>query len=233
MPVGGQPILWHIMKYYAHYGHSSFVLCLGYKGELIADFFMNYSSRTRDSTVDLGTGRVAYHNTHGEANWSVTLANTGLDALTGARVRRIKRYVDDEEHFFLTYGDCVSTVDLNKLLQFHRDHGRILTVTGVRPPSRFGEIAHDNGRVVEFNEKPQAIAGLISGGFFVCRRDVFDYLDDREDLIFERDPINRLVRDSQMMVYEHDDFWHPMDTPRDYRLLNELCLNGDAPWIVW
>lgn len=234
IPIGNYPILWHIMKYYASFGHEQFTLCLGYKGLVIKDFFLNYEAHTKDFTIQLGSSKpIEYHTDHTEANWEVTLAETGLNAMTGARIRRIKKYVADEENFLLTYGDGVGDVDLKALLEYHRSHGKILTVTGVRPPGRFGELDIANGCVTSFNEKPQASGGRISGGFFVCRRELFDYLDDREDLVFEQDPMRQLVRDQQMMVYEHDGFWQPMDTYRDYMLLNELYERGDAPWVTW
>ena len=235
IPVGGLPILWHVMKYYAHWGQSDFVLCLGYKGQAIKDFFLNYEAHTRDFTLHLGAARsIEYHSAHSEADWQVTLADTGVDAMTGARVKRVQKYVADQDNFMLTYGDGVGDVDLKKLMQFHKSHGKILTVTGVRPPGRFGELmSDDNGVVTEFNEKPQATAGRISGGFFVCSKELFHYLDDREELVFEQEPMRRLVADRQMMVYEHDGFWQPMDTYRDYMLLNRLTEEKRAPWIVW
>jgi glucose-1-phosphate cytidylyltransferase len=235
IPIGQFPILWHIMKYYGAFGHQDFVLCLGYKSQIIKDFFLNYEAHTRDFTVHLGATRsVEYHSAHAEKDWRVTLADTGVEALTGARIKRIRKYVANEENFMLTYGDGVGDVDLERLLHFHKKHGRILTVTGVRPPGRFGELMSDeSGAVTEFNEKPQATAGRISGGFFVCRKKLFDYLDDREDLVFETEPLRQLVADKQMMVYEHDGFWQPMDTYRDYMLLNGLIENGRAPWIKW
>ncbi len=235
IPIGDKPILWHIMKYYAEYGVKQFVLCLGYKGDVIKDFFLNYEANTNDFTITLGRDkRIEYHNEHPESDWQVTLAETGLNAMTGARVKRVQKYLAGEEDFMLTYGDGVGDVDIPRLIEYHRSHGRILTVTGVRPPGRFGELMNDpSGKVVEFNEKPQASGGRISGGFFVCRREIFDYLDDDEGLIFERRPMRDLVRDGQMMVYEHDGFWQPMDTNREYVLLNELYERGDAPWVKW
>jgi glucose-1-phosphate cytidylyltransferase len=233
IPVGRHPILWHIMKYYASYGHKDFVLCLGYMGQVIRDFFLNYEAHTQDATVVLGrTGSVQFLANHDEADWCVTLADTGQNALTGARVRKIRKYVTDDEHFMLTYGDGVGDIDIDQLIAFHRAHGKILTITGVRPPGRFGELRSDaQGIVTEFNEKPQATAGRISGGFFVCRREIFDYLDPREDLVFEREPMNRLVADRQMCVFEHHGFWQPMDTSREYQLLNSLYASGKAPWV--
>lgn len=235
IPINRFPILWHIMKYYAHWGHYEFILCLGYKGDVIRDFFMNYEAHTRDFTVTLGKVQcVEYHSGHSETNWRVTLAETGLQAMTGARIKRIRKYLAGEDHFMLTYGDAVGNVNLQRLLEFHLCHNRLLTITGVRPPGRFGELmSDDGGRVVEFNEKPQVTAGRISGGFFVCRKEIFDYLDDREELVFEQEPMAALVANQEVMVYEHDGFWHPMDTYRDYQLLNGLCDQGKAEWIVW
>lgn len=235
IPVGRLPILWHLMKYYAKFGHKDFVLCLGYKGQVIKDFFLNYEAYTRDCTVVLGAGQsIEFHTNHEEADWRVTLADTGLETMTGGRIRKIRQYIGDDENFLLTYGDGLSNIDLEKLFEFHNSHGRILTVTGVRPPGRFGELMSDaSGLVTEFNEKPQASGGRISGGFFVCRREIFDYLDDRDNLVFEQEPMRALVRDKQLAVYEHDDFWQCMDTYRDWQLLNKLFDNGDAPWKIW
>lgn len=235
IPIGGLPIMWHIMKYYSTWGHKDFVLCLGYMGRVIKDFFLNYELNTRDFSVTLGSGQPAtFHNEHRELDWRVTLAETGLNALTGARIKRIQKYIGDDEHFMLTYGDGVGDIDIDRLLEFHRSHGRILTVTGVRPPSRFGELRHTaDGKVTEFNEKPQATGGRISGGFFVCRREIFDFLDDREDLTFETEPMRKLVQDQQLMMYAHDGFWEPMDTYRDYQYLNKLAASNEAPWIKW
>jgi len=232
IPIGPYPILWHIMKSYAYFDHRDFVICLGYKGQTIKNFILNLEAHTRDFTVTCGANAgVAYHGSNDASDWRITLADTGLLAMTGARIARIRKYVDHEE-FMLTYGDGVSDVDLGRLLAFHRSHGKILTVTGVRPPGRFGElVATPDGKVVEFNEKPQAAQGRISGGFFVASPRLFDYLDDREDLVFEKAPMERLVRDQQLMMFEHDGFWLPMDTSREYQLLNSLYTEGKAPWI--
>lgn len=234
IPIGNYPILWHLMKYYAAAGHRDFVLCLGYMGEAIKDFFLNYEARTSDFTITLGrTKRIEYHGNDGESGWRVTLADTGANSMTGARVRRIAPYVDGDD-FMLTYGDGLSDVNLANLLAFHRSHGKAMTVTGVRPPGRFGEMESDSRGVVrEFNEKPQATGGLISGGFFVCRRRIFDYLEDGDALVLEQEPMRRLVADGEMMVYRHDGFWQCMDTYRDYRLLDELWRSGRSPWKVW
>lgn len=233
--IGRYPVLWHIMKYYASWGHKEFVLCLGYKGEVLKDFFLNYEAVTRDFTISLGRHRnIKFHTAHDESDWTVTLADTGSEAMTGARIQRIRKYIGDDENFLLTYGDGVGNVDLRRLVTFHSEHGRVLTVTGVRPPGRFGELMSDNqGLVTEFNEKPQATGGRISGGYFVCRREIFDYLDDREDLTFEQEPMRALVRNRQLAVYEHDDFWQCMDTYRDWQYLNGLWEAGGAPWVTW
>jgi len=235
IPIGEYPILWHIMKYYSQYSFKNFVICLGYKGYIIKDFFINYKSNTSDFTIDLsGNNLIKYHTQILEMDWEVTLAETGKDTMTGGRIKRIQKYVSGEDDFMLTYGDGVGNIDLNKLLKFHKSHGKILTVSGVRPPGRFGEMEIDkNKRVTAFNEKPQATEGRINGGFFVCRKEIFNYLNDREDLVFEEEPITHLVDDRELMIFEHDGFWQPMDTSRDYRLLNGLYKNGEAPWVIW
>lgn len=234
IPIGRYPVLWHIMKSYSSWGYKDFVLCLGYKGEVLKDFFLNYEAATRDFTISLGRHRnIEFHTAHDESDWTVTLADTGSAAMTGARIRRIRKYIGDDENFLLTYGDGVADVDLDRLVAFHREHGRVLTVTGVRPPGRFGELMADShGLVTEFNEKPQATGGRISGGYFVCRRELFDYLGDREDLTFEQEPMRALVKDRQLAVYEHDGFWQCMDTYRDWQYLNGLWEAGDAPWVT-
>ncbi len=230
--IGGRPILWHIMKHYARHGLAEFVLCLGYKSEVIKSFFLDYEARTNDLTVRLGKDRAVEIHGHGGDDWAVTLAETGLAAQTGARLRRAARYLGDGP-FCLTYGDGVSDVDLEALVRFHRAHGRLATVTGVRPASRFGELTADGDRVVGFREKPTGNA-LISGGFFVFERAVVDrYLDDREDLTLEREPLQRLAEDGELMVREHDGFWQPMDTYRDWKLLEDLWTSGQAPWRTW
>lgn len=235
IPIGRLPVLWHIMKYYAYWGHRDFVLCLGYKGDALKDFFLNYEAHTRDFTLQLGKhASIEYHTAHDETDWRVTLADTGQSAMTGARVRKIRQYIGVDEHFMLTYGDGVSDVDIDNLIAFHKASGRILTVTGVRPPSRFGELMADaRGTVTEFNEKPQATEGRISGGYFVCDRRIFDYLSEGEDLVFEQEPMKRLVQDGQMAMYAHDGFWQCMDTYRDWQYLNGLIDSGKAPWMLW
>ena len=232
--IGQLPILWHLMRYYAHFGNDEFVLCLGYKGEVIKDFFLNYQARTRDFTIDLGKDEaITYHSRETEVDWKVTLVDTGLNAMTGARVKRVQHHVEGSP-FMLTYGDGLSNIDIHALKAFHQKQGRTATVTGVRPPGRFGELAIDkSGLASEFNEKPQATGGRISGGYFVLESKIFDYLDDREGLVFEQEPMRALVSDGQLAVYEHDDFWQCMDTHRDWTLLDSMATSERPPWKLW
>ncbi|PCI42173.1 MAG: glucose-1-phosphate cytidylyltransferase [Rhodospirillaceae bacterium] len=236
IPVGNYPIVWHIMRTYAHFGFKDFVLCLGYKGMAIKDFFLNYRAQVCDLTIDFSKDReVTYDKVHEELDWKVTLAETGENTLTGSRVKKIQDYIGDDETFMLTYGDGVCDIDIDELIAFHKSHGKILTVSGVRPPGRFGELEHaDDGQIVEFNEKPNATGGRISGGYFVCQREIFDYLDaNRDDETLETDPMRNLAKDGQMMMYGHDGFWQCMDTFRDFELLNGLVDADAAPWIKW
>lgn len=231
--IGGRPILWHIMKTYSHYGFNEFILCLGYKGYMIKDFFLNYELRTKDFTITLGKSKdVIFHNGSQEENWRVTLAETGSVAMTGARVKRVKKYIDSKT-FMLTYGDGVADIDIGQVMNFHLRHGKIGTVTGVRPPSRFGEMVTNERKVEKFTEKPQTSTGLINGGFFVLDYRVFDYLSDDEGLSFEGEPLQNLARDSELMVYQHDGFWQPMDTYREMRMLDRMWAQGRAQWKVW
>ena len=235
LEVGEQPVLWHIMKLYAAHGFRRFILCLGYKGQMIKEFFLNYRAHQGDLTLHLDSpGRVEYHGRTNHEDWTVTLVDTGLNAQTGARVARAGRYVEGGA-FLLTYGDGLGDVNLRELLAFHRSHGRIGTVTGVRPPGRFGELEIDReGRAVQFNEKPQVTGGMINGGFFVFERPFLErYLGERDDLVLEQEPLRRLAKDGELMVYPHEGFWAPMDTYREYRRMNELWASGRAPWKVW
>ena len=234
IPVGGKPILWHLMKRYADFGFNEFVLCLGHRGNVIRDFFLNNQMDSRDATVTIGDqSMVEFHGSAPHENWKVTLADTGDGTLTGSRVRRIEKYLGNDENFMLTYGDGLSTVDLSKLVEFHKHHKKIVTVTGVRPPGRFGELnSTKDGVITEFNEKPQASGGRISGGFFVCRNEFFDYLGDGDQVTFEDQPMRNLVRDEQAMMFEHDGFWQCMDTHRDWVYLNDLARTNNAPWTV-
>lgn len=228
--IGGQPILWHIMKQYGAYGFSEFVIALGYKGDVIKDFFRHYHFRARNLTINLGNGEVAVHEGSHE-DWLVHLLDTGLLTETGGRVKRVAQFIGDET-FMLTYGDAVSSLDLSALLAFHRSHGRLVTVVAVRPPARFGGMVFDGHRVARFEEKPQIGEGWINGGFFVLEPGVADYITG-DDIAFEREPLEHLAADGQLMAFHHDGFWQCMDTLRDVRLLETLWRNGEAQWKVW
>jgi glucose-1-phosphate cytidylyltransferase len=227
--IGGRPILWHIMMHYAQAGFDEFVIALGYKGEQIKKYFVDYCAVGGDLTVKMGTGDVIAHTPH--PDWTVDLVDTGLHTLTGGRIKRLARHLGGER-FMLTWGDGVSDVDLHRLLAFHQSHGGLCTVTAVRPPARFGHLQFDGDRVVEFSEKPQTAEGWINGAFFVCEPGVFDYIDG-DDTQWEREPMERLARDGQLHAYRHSGFWQCMDTLRDKRLLQDLCDVGDAPWMTW
>jgi glucose-1-phosphate cytidylyltransferase len=235
VPIGDRPILWHIMKIYAAHGINEFILLLGYKGHSIREFFLNFGAYTADVTLDLSGGqqKIQVHSTTSEP-WKVTLVDTGENSMTGARLWRARKYLENEEDFCLTYGDGVGNIDVGRLLQFHKSHGKVATVTGVQPPGRFGELKVDGSRVLTFNEKPQASGGHINGGFFVLNRKVFSkYLSDREDLVLEKEPLEGLAKDAQLEMFRHDGFWQPMDTPREFQLLNDLWASHKAPWQVW
>lgn len=228
--IGGYPILWHIMKLYASAGFEEFVLALGYKGEVIKDFFINYHPRSSDVTVKLRTGEVDYHNTTAE-DFTVRMIETGAETMTGGRLLRMKSYLGNGT-FMLTYGDGVCDVDLNRLLAFHRAHGGLATMTAVRPPARFGTMRFDGDRVIEFEEKPQTGEGWINGGFFVLEPGVFDYLSSDADIL-EKRPLENLARDGQLHAYRHEGFWKCMDTVRDRNVLEEIWAHGNAPWKQW
>jgi len=231
--IGTKPILWHIMKIYDHYGFHDFVICLGYKGSMIKDYFLNYEIMNSDFTVSLGNRHnITLHNDHTERNWNVTLAETGEKSQTGARVKRIEKYIDGET-FLLTYGDAVADIDIARLLAFHESHGKIGTVTGVHPASRFGELCTDSRCVKQFSEKPQTLKGFVSGGFFVFRKEFFSYLDDRDTCILEKEPIERLAADNELMMYPHEGFWQCCDTFRELELLNASWNTANPPWKVW
>lgn len=231
--VGAKPILWHIMKHYARHGFKRFVLCLGYKGNLIRDYFVNYRLFNSDFTIHTRGGLESVEVHDGEfEDWTVTLAETGAETMTGARVRRALRYVPGER-FMLTYGDGVSDVDIRALVEYHARHGKLATVTGVRPSSRFGELMVLDGRVREFNEKPQTHQGRVNGGFFVFEKRMARYLASEDGCVLEKEPLDRLARDGELMVFEHDGFWQCMDTYRDYELLNGLWDSGRAKWKTW
>jgi glucose-1-phosphate cytidylyltransferase len=235
LPIGGRPILWHIMKGYASKGFQDFVLCLGYKGWVIKEFFLNYRSMTSDLRVTLGThGGTEVLTPSSEDGWRVTLADTGEATMTGGRLSSVRRYVEEDDLLMCTYGDGVADLDIKELLSFHRKHGKIATVTAVRPPGRFGELAIEKNVVSEFNEKPQASGGFINGGFFVFdAKRIWDYIALGAGTVLESEPMRHLARDGQLAAYEHPGFWQPMDTLREYNLLNEMWASGKAPWKVW
>ena len=231
--IGNYPILWHIMKIYSYYNFNEFVLCLGYKSHTIKNYFLNYSKLQHDFQLDLLNKEALSLGDSCTENWKITFAETGLNALTGARVYRVKKYIGKDRYFGITYGDGVADINIEELFRFHKSHGRLMTVTGVHPPGRFGELKIDNTKVVGFNEKPQATEGWISGGFFICSNKVLDYFSSNEDLMLEKEPIEQITKAGELMVYKHEGFWHPMDTSREYQLLNSLWKNGKAPWKVW
>ncbi len=232
VPIGERPILWHIMKLYAHHGAQRFVLCLGFKSWQIKEYFLRYREQIADLTVRLGEPAPPVFHGNGEEDWEVTLAETGLHTGTGARLHRVRDYVDTDT-FVVTYGDGLGSVDIGALLAFHREHGRIGTVTGVHPTSRYGEMKVTDGIVTEFDEKPTTAEGFVSGGFFVFQRELFDYLTDDPALVLEREPLSRLARDGQLAVFPHTGFWMGMDTTREFDELNRLWAAGAAPWKLW
>ena len=229
--VGGRPVLWHIMKLFAHHGLTDFVVATGYKSDVIKDYFLDYEARNNDFTVTLGASRdIEFHGTHEESTWTVTVSFTGEHTMTGGRVHRVRRYLDDQP-FLCTYGDGLSDVNITDLLAFHRSHGKLATVTTVQPLSRFGvmDVAED-GRVTQFREKPQ-VDGWINVGFFVLEPGALKYLDD--ECVLEEEPLARLAADGELVAYRHKGFWQPMDTYRESKMLNDLWSAGSAPWKVW
>lgn len=228
--IGGKPIIWHIMKMYSHYGINDFVITLGYKGYVIKEYFSNYFLHMADVTIDLVENTTVVHNRRAEP-WKITLVETGLDTMTGGRVKRVRDHIGDER-FCLTYGDGVADVNVAALLDFHSQHGKLATVTAVRPPGRFGSLELDGAAVRGFQEKPLGDGSWINGGFFVLEPKVFDYIDG-DSTVFERKPLEDLTRDDQLCAYRHDGFWQAMDTLRDKRALEELWASENAPWRVW
>jgi glucose-1-phosphate cytidylyltransferase len=235
VPIGDRPIVWHIMKIYAHYGFKDFILCLGYKGDVIRQYFQDYIWRTHDVTLQLKRGaEVKFHSGGAdEEDWTVTLADTGEETLTAGRLKRIEKYLDGDT-FLFTYGDGVGNVDIAATIAQHRKAGRELTLTAVHPPGRFGEIGFGEGTAVQsFNEKPQAEGGWINGGFFVSSTRVLAELKDADQVMFEQEPLRGLAHRGQLQAYRHEGFWQPMDTYQEYLLLNRLWAEGKAPWKVW
>lgn len=231
--IGDRPILWHIMKIYAHYGFKEFMLCLGYKGGIIKEYFYNYEVLNNDFTIELGENKnIEIHSNHTEEGWRITLADTGDKALKGARLKRVEKYIDGDQ-FMVTYGDGVANIDINALLKFHRSHEKLATVIGINPVARFGELKIKGDQVESFSEKPETSSGLINGGFFVFNKDIFDYLSADDDCDFEIGPLEKVAREGQLMVYKHTGFWACMDTIRDMEYLNRLYDEGKAAWKIW
>jgi glucose-1-phosphate cytidylyltransferase len=229
--IGGRPILWHIMKIYTHYGLTDFIVCLGYRGYMIKEYFANYVLHSSDVTIDAKTGEIVFHQQAAEP-WRVTLVDTGADTLTGGRVKRVRDYLDARESFCMTYGDGVSNVDIGALIAFHKSHGKEATLTSVIPPGRYGALEMDGARVQRFIEKPPGDNAWINGGFFVLEPSVLDRIEG-DATPFEGDPLSRLAGDGQLMAFRHNGFWQPMDTLREKNYLEELWASGSAPWKVW
>ena len=232
--IGGRPILWHIMKHYSHYGHNEFAIALGYKGEVLKKYMVDYASMQSDLTVHVGTGEfVTHEGSHltSPPNWKVDLIDTGQETLTGGRIKRLKPYINGST-FMLTWGDCISNIDLGELLKFHRSHGKLATLTAARPPARFGHLEFDGDQVVEFSEKPQTAEGWINGAFFVLEPQVFEYINgDRTQ--WEREPLERLAKEGQLMAYKHEGYWQCMDTLREKHILEAIWQSGNPPWRTW
>ncbi|NLZ25874.1 MAG: glucose-1-phosphate cytidylyltransferase [Clostridiales bacterium] len=229
--IGGQPILWHIMKEYSHHGFNEFIICLGYKGYVIKEYFADYFLHTSDVTFDLGKNKMIVHRNYSE-NWRVTLVDTGLHTMTGGRIKRVKEYIGDEP-FLLTYGDGVSNVNISDTVKFHKKHGKLLTMTVVNTASKFGVLSVDgNGSVTSFREKQMGDGSMINGGYMVCEPKVIDYIDD-DSTVFEKAPLERLAAEGEIMAYRHSGFWQCMDTQRDKEQLESLWQSGKAEWKVW
>lgn len=229
--IGGMPIIWHIMKIYSSHGIKDFVICLGYKGYIIKEYFQNYSLHTADVTIDLANNSVEVHRKRSEP-WRITMVDTGAETMTGGRIKAIRPFLDEDEPFCLTYGDGVADIDIGALLDFHRQHGRACTITAVAPPGRFGALEFDGDRVVSFQEKPAGDGAQINGGFFVVHPSAIDRIANASS-IWEREPLESLARDDQLRAYRHGGFWQPMDTLRDKLFLEDLWSGGEAPWKVW
>jgi glucose-1-phosphate cytidylyltransferase len=230
--IGGKPILWHIMKIYSQYGFNEFVILCGYKGYMIKEFFAHYFLHTSDLTIDMKTNTTSHHNNHAEP-WKVTLIDTGLDTMTGGRIRKVKKYLGNEP-FMLTYGDGVADINILELVKFHKNHGKAMTMTSVQPEGRYGSIImNENQQVTAFQEKPKGDGAWINAGYFVCQPEVFDYIPNGDQVIFEREPMEALANDGQLHSYKHEGFWKPMDTQRDKIQLEEIIEENKAPWIKW
>lgn len=229
--IGGKPIIWHILKIYSAHGINDFVICLGYKGYVVKEYFANYFLHTSDVTFDMENNSMEVHEKHAEP-WRITLVDTGENTATGGRLKRVRRFIEDDTPFCFTYGDGVANVDITRQIEFHRQHGLAATACAVTPPGRFGAMEISEGRVSSFREKPHGDGGMINGGFFVLNSSVLDLIDN-DDQIWEGKPLYELTRTGQLAAWEHDGFWQPMDTLRDKMLLEELWKTGNAPWKIW
>jgi len=229
--IGNKPILWHIMKIYSHYGFNDFIISLGYKAEVIKEYFYNYNIYNNDYSINLGKREITQLNNHEESDWNITLVDTGIDTLKGARIKRVEKYLDDIN--MVTYGDGVADINIKELVKFHKSHNKIITISGVHPPARFGEIIEKNGRVISFEEKPQTSIGLINGGFMVFDKRLLDYLTTDENCDLEYGPFEVLAKEEQIMVYRHAGKWECVDTERDLVHLNKLWNKNKAFWKIW
>jgi glucose-1-phosphate cytidylyltransferase len=230
--IGGKPILWHIMKIYSHYGFNEFVILLGYKGYYIKEYFANYFLHQSDVTIDMANNKMEIHNNSSEP-WKVTLLDTGLDSMTGGRIKRAQNFIGNEP-FMLTYGDGIADIDINELVKFHKSHGKLLTMTSAQPDGRFGALEiNEKNQVIEFKEKPKGDGSWINAGYFVCEPKVFDYIINGDSTVFEQEPLKNLAKNGEIFTYKHHGFWMPMDTLRDKVKLNELWEFGDAHWKIW
>lgn len=230
--IGGKPILWHIMKTYSYYGINEFIICLGYKANIIKDYFLHYDARNEDFTIDLSTGNVEFHTQHNEQNWKITLVDTGLDTLKGGRLKKIEKYLDDEVNL-LTYGDGVSDINIEELIKFHNNTGKIVTISGVHPPARFGELKADGDILTSFEEKAQTSQGLINGGYMVFEKRLLDYLTTEDSCDLEYGVFERLAEQGKIAVYKHEGLWACMDNERDVHNLNKMWKEDKAFWKVW
>jgi len=232
VPIGGRPIIWHIMKIYSHYDFNDFIVALGVKGEVIKKYFSNFEIFNNDFTVDLKNNEISYHNKHNEFAWKVTLVDTGLNTLKGGRIKRVEKYLDEEINM-LTYGDGVCDINIQSLLEFHKSHNKTLTITGVNAPSRFGELIEKDGKVQSFIEKPQMSVGIVNGGYMVFNRNLLDYLNEDQNCDFEFGALEELAKAGEVMVYKHNGEWDCMDHERDVEYLNKLWYDSKAFWKIW
>ena len=230
--IGGMPILWHIMKIYSAFGFNDFIICLGYKGYLVKEYFANYFLHKSDVTIDLADNSIKVHDSHAEP-WKITLVDTGKDTMTGGRIKRVQPYLNNEA-FMLTYGDGVGNIDINELLKFHRNHGKYCTVTSVQPSGRFGALnILDDNSVHSFMEKPKGDGIWVNGGYFICEPNIFEFINDGDKTIWEQQPMEQIANKGQMSAYKHTGFWRPMDTLKDKNDLNDMWEKNDAPWKIW